>query len=128
MSIYSHMTIGCSDLAASQSFYDAVLRTLGINNLGAVPDRMVIYGVDQPELMIVKPIDGNPACHGNGITIGLKAASRDQVRDFHAAGLTNGGTCEGAPGNREQGPPGNYAAYLRDPVGNKLVAVTFSSE
>jgi predicted lactoylglutathione lyase len=50
-------------------------------------------------------------------TIG--AASRDQVDRIHALALANGGSDEGAPGVRANG---FYAAYFRDPDGNKLNA------
>lgn len=126
MSIFNHATIGCADLAVSTAFYDAVLGAIGINNLGTIPGKMSLYGADHPELIVRLPFDGNPACVGNGMMIAFKASSKAQIDAFHAAGLTNGGTCEGKPGNREAGPPGNYVAYVRDPVGNKLAAVAFT--
>lgn len=128
MSVFSHLTIGCEDLSSSRKFYDAVLAPLGVTNLGGVPDRMVLYGDAAPQIILLKPINGEPATYGNGVTIGLKAPNRAAVEAFHAAGCINGGRCDGKPGNRENGPPGNYAAYLRDPVGNKIVAVTFSPD
>lgn len=128
MSVFNHLTIGSEDLAASQKFYDAVLEPLGIANLGGVPDKMIFYGETAPQIIVIKPINGEPATYGNGVTIGLKAPTRAAVEAFHAAGCANGGHCDGKPGNRENGPPGNYVAYVRDPIGNKLVAVTFSPE
>jgi catechol 2,3-dioxygenase-like lactoylglutathione lyase family enzyme len=126
--MFNHITIGTNDLAASTTFYDALFAPLGIKNLGAIPERMTFYGTDAPQFMVTLPYDGGVACHANGGTIGFKAATRSQVDAFHAIGCANGGTCEGAPGNREAGPPGNYAAYVRDMFGNKLVAITYSSE
>lgn len=71
--------------------------------------------------MIKVPIDGQPATHGNGCTIGFAAAGQAEVDAWHAAGLASGGvTCEDPPGLR---PNGAYLAYLRDPFGNKLCAV-----
>jgi catechol 2,3-dioxygenase-like lactoylglutathione lyase family enzyme len=58
------------------------------------------------------------------MTIGFAAASPEQVDAFHAAGLAAGGTDEGAPGPRSH-LPGAYAAYLRDPAGNKVCTYTF---
>lgn len=126
--MFNHLTVGCNDLAASQKFYDAALAPLGIKNLGGVPDKMAFYGETAPQFILTKPMDGNTATFGNGVTIGLKAPSRKAVEAFHEAGCANGGRCDGKPGNRENGPPGNYVAYLRDPVGNKIVAVTYSAE
>ena len=67
------------------------------------------------------PIDGEPACHGNGSTIGFNVTSTEQGDAWHAAGVANGGTtCEDAPGVRDSGM---YLAYLRDHAGNKICAL-----
>ena len=50
------------------------------------------------------------------------APDKAAVDAFHAAGIANGGTDEGAPGNRAGAPGNPYGAYLRDPVGNKICA------
>jgi catechol 2,3-dioxygenase-like lactoylglutathione lyase family enzyme len=73
-------------------------------------------------LWITLPFDGNPATNGNGSMPALVAPSQDAVRAFHAAALAHGGTDEGAPGLRPYGPA-FFAAYVRDPDGNKLSAV-----
>ena len=56
---------------------------------------------------------------GNGVMVALEAKSKEQVHKLHEIALANGGTCEGPPG-----PRGDtfYAAYFRDPDGNKLNA------
>lgn len=53
----------------------------------------------------------------------LAADNRDQVDAFHAAAMTHGGSDEGAPGPRPEYGPDWYAAYLRDPTGNKIAIV-----
>ena len=55
--------------------------------------------------------------------IALQAASWDAVDAFHAAALACGGRCAGPPGLRAHYNPDFYAAYVRDPDGNKLAAV-----
>src|SRR3546814_6548623 len=73
--------------------------------------------------MITAPIDGAPACHANGGTIGFAAASPAEADAWHAAGVANGGTtCENPPGVRDGGFGKIYLAYLRDPAGNTLCA------
>jgi catechol 2,3-dioxygenase-like lactoylglutathione lyase family enzyme len=73
---------------------------------------------------ISMPINGEPACHGNGSTVGFAAASPEQADAWHAAGIANGGTtCEDAPGVRDGAMGPLYLAYLRDPAGNKLCAL-----
>jgi catechol 2,3-dioxygenase-like lactoylglutathione lyase family enzyme len=121
--VFSHTTVGASDLDASVAFYDAALTPLGVKNLGPFGETVVLYGKDKPALLVLKPGNGE-APSGNGVTIGFAAPNEDAVKAFHAAGLTAGGTCEGEPGPRSH-LPGAYAAYLRDPGGNKVCAYTF---
>lgn len=127
MAIFNHITVGANDLAQATKFYDAALGALGINNLGAYGENAVLYGVDHPEFLILRPSNGEPACHANGGTIGFAAASRAAVDKFHELGLANGGTDEGAPGPREV-RPNAYGAYIRDPDGNKLCTYCFAEE
>ena len=45
----------------------------------------------------------------------------DEIKAAYAGGMKNGGSDEGAPGFRPpEAEKGFYAAYLRDPTGNKL--------
>jgi catechol 2,3-dioxygenase-like lactoylglutathione lyase family enzyme len=82
------------------------------------------YLTDSGIFSISKPIDGEPACHGNGSTIGFAAADSAAADAWHAAGLVNGGTtCEDPPGAREGATGQLYLAYLRDPSGNKICAL-----
>ena len=53
------------------------------------------------------------------------ARSTELVDAFHAAALAAGGTSDGAPGLRPQHGDGYYAAFIRDPDGNRVEAVTF---
>jgi catechol 2,3-dioxygenase-like lactoylglutathione lyase family enzyme len=93
--------------------------------LQALPTRTATFTAAPPAPFgITTPINGEPATHGNGSTIGFLAQSPEQADACHAAGVANGGvTCEDPPGWRE-GPGGKlYLAYLRDPDGNKLCAL-----
>ena len=69
---------------------------------------------------LTKPYNGQPATVGNGVMVALEATDRAQVDRLHRLALSLGGTDEGAPGPRGEG--GFYAAYFRDPDGNKLNA------
>ncbi len=129
MPIFTHVMVGSNDKEKSKAFYDAALAPLGINSMGAVGDNgTLIYGVKQPEFWVSTPINGEPAHHANGGTIGFVAPSRKAVDDFHAGGIANGGTCEGEPGLRLDVTPDAYAAYLRDPDGNKICAYCMKAE
>ncbi|MGE3745213.1 MAG: VOC family protein [Sphingomonadaceae bacterium] len=122
-SVFSHVFLGANDVEASVKFYDAALGALGVNNLGPFGNGWVLYGKDKPAFIIAKPGNGE-AASSNGATIGFAAATTEEVDAFHAAGLANGGTDEGAAGARGH-LPGAYAAYLRDPAGNKVCTYTF---
>lgn len=122
--MFSHVMLGADDTAAAKKFYDATLGALGIAPGNTDDKGRVFYMTPTGVLAITKPINGEPACHANGGTIGFAAKSPAEADAWHAAGLANGGTaCEDPPGVREGGLGKLYLAYLRDPAGNKLCAL-----
>lgn len=127
MSSFTHVVLGANDLDKSKKFYDAALGALGVKYIGPMGSGGAMYGKDGPEFMITKPANGKPATFANGGTLGFAAPNRKAVHAFHEAGLKNGGTCEGPPGPRSFTPTA-YAAYLRDPAGNKICTYCFAKE
>jgi catechol 2,3-dioxygenase-like lactoylglutathione lyase family enzyme len=122
--MFTHVMLGSNDIARSKKFYDAVFAALGAPAGTQDPRGRLIYAHNGGRLLITPPIDGKPATHANGGTIGFATTGKEMVEAWHKAGVENGGaTCEDPPGVR-QGPAGAiYLAYLRDPDGNKLAAV-----
>ncbi len=122
--MFSHIMVGANDIQESKAFYDAVLGALG-HKPGVIDEKgRCFYFTDTGIFSLSKPIDGEPASHGNGSTIGFAAKNPEEADAWHAAGLANGGTdCEDAPGVREGGGRKLYLAYLRDPSGNKICAL-----
>ena len=121
--MFSHVMVGANDLEVSKKFYDALLGTVGVTS-GVANRNRYFYRSPTGTFGITTPINGEPATHGNGCTIGFNMTSTEQVDAFHAAGLANGGTtCEEPPGFREGSVGKLYLAYLRDPDGNKLCAL-----
>lgn len=118
--MFSHIVLGANDIPAAKRFYDATLGALGYAPGHDLGERLV-YSGEAGTLMITKPFDTQPATFGNGVTIGFLAPSAEAIDAFHEAGQGAGGSDEGAPGPRPA-IPNSYAAYLRDPTGNKLVA------
>jgi catechol 2,3-dioxygenase-like lactoylglutathione lyase family enzyme len=121
--MFSHVMIGTNNLDTSKAFYDAVLGTLGVP-AGVVDRHRIFWRTKTGVFATSLPIDGQPANHGNGGTVGFACTSAEQADAWHAAGLAHGGTtCEDPPGLR--GVFGNhmYLAYLRDPDGNKICAL-----
>jgi len=115
-----YVTLGTNDLAGHAPFYDALAKELGASRM-MDNDRFIAWGTPGGDagIGLTKPFDGQPATVGNGVMAALAAKDRAQVDRLYAIALENGGTDEGAPGERF---PGFYAAYFRDPAGNKLNA------
>ena len=120
--MFSHVMVGADDVGKAKIFYDAILGALG-HEQGVIDDKgRCFYRTKTGVFAISKPIDGAPACHGNGSTIGFTASNTEMADKWHAVGLANGGvTCEDPPGVREG--TNLYLAYLRDPSGNKICAL-----
>ena len=118
------MMVGSNDLARSKIFYDALFETLGARP-GATDEKgRLVYIHNGAVFLVSKPIDGAPACHANGGTIGFAMSGPEQADAWHKAGVENGGSAiEEPPGVREGSAGPLYLAYLRDPDGNKLCAL-----
>lgn len=123
--MFSHVFVGTDDLDVSKAFYDSLLGTLGVapGMVDAEKNR-IIWASPTGLFAVTKPINGAPACHANGGTVGFAASSPEQADAWHAAGVAHGGSsCEDPPGVRDMGAFKLYLAYLRDPDGNKLCAM-----
>jgi catechol 2,3-dioxygenase-like lactoylglutathione lyase family enzyme len=131
--MFTYICFGTTDLAAAGRFYDATMGALGHERCRVEDDAAWegwigwgTYrdgGAQEVALWVCEPFDGRSATAGNGTMVALHARSWRQVDDFHAAALKHGGTSVGAPGLRPQYNADFYAAYVRDPDGNKLAAV-----
>lgn len=117
-----HVSVAVRDLAAAMRFYDAVLAVLGYRRLDTRP-ATAGYGKKYSEFWInVRP----GAVSSDGAHVCLRAQSTEMVDAFHATALKGGGASDGAPGPRQHdGENKYYAAFIRDPDGNRIEAVTF---
>jgi catechol 2,3-dioxygenase-like lactoylglutathione lyase family enzyme len=117
-----HISIGVRDLEKARAFYAAVLATLGFTQLREWPTA-VGYGKKYPEFWI----NHRPglAASDTGVHVCLRAASTQMVDAFHAAALQAGASSDGPPGLRPEYFAGYYAAFIRDPDGNRIEAITF---
>ncbi len=115
--MFSHVMVGSNDLERSKSFYDLLL-----GKPGRQDDKgRLAYARKGSVFMVSNPIDGAPASHANGGTIGFGFDNEQEVDAWHARGIEAGGTpIEDPPGWRENAFGKLYLAYLRDPDGNKL--------
>jgi catechol 2,3-dioxygenase-like lactoylglutathione lyase family enzyme len=121
-----HISIGVRDLDAAARFYEAVLGTLGFARLEVRP-ATVGFGKRYPEFWLNLRPDAAGAPADAGSHVCLRAKSAEGVDAFHAAALRSGGACDGVPGLRPHHGEGYYAAFIRDPDGNRVEAVTFLS-
>ncbi len=119
-----HVSIPVRDLAAATRFYEAVLAPLGMTRLETRP-ATVGFGKSYPEFWLNLRKDMTPASANDGAHFCLRARSTEIVDAFHAAALAAGGASDGAPGLRPHHGDGYYAAFIRDPDGNRIEAVTF---
>ena len=119
-----HVSVAVRDIAASTRFYDTLLATIGIVKLETRP-ATVGFGKKYPEFWINLRAGLAPVLPESGAHICFRARSTELVDAFHAAALAAGGTSDGAPGIRPAHGEGYYAAFIRDPDGNRIEAVTF---
>lgn len=123
----AYLTLGVNDPLQAHAFYDAVLKTIGWAAHADFPGGWKCYSeAGSGEgfcFWVCPPFNGAPATAGNGTMLGLPARSRAEVDAFHATAMALGASDEGAPGIRAIYTPTWYAAYLRDPSGNKLSVV-----
>lgn len=116
--LIDHIQLIVRDLAASQTFYSAVLDVLNIP-IGGTGD-----GYFWADELVVSTAD-SPAATGE-LTgrhhLAFQAQDRAMVDAFYKAALDHGGEDNGAPGLREYHPD-YYAAFVLDPDGNNIEAV-----
>jgi catechol 2,3-dioxygenase-like lactoylglutathione lyase family enzyme len=119
-----HVSVAVRDLDRAARFYRAVLATIGYEQLVERP-HTVGFGKRYPEFWLNRRAAMSPVDGDSGAPVGLRVRSTELVDAFHAATLAAGGQSDGAPGLRPQHGDGYYAAFVRDPDGNRLEAVTF---
>ena len=119
-----HISLAVTDLERSSAFYQAVLAPLGLTKLVA-RETTAGFGKQYPEFWINLRQALAPVPPTTGTHICLRARDEGAVRAFHAAALAQGGADAGAPGPRQGAMTAYFGAFIFDPDGNKVEAVTF---
>ena len=122
-----HISIGVRNLERSARFYEATLAPLGLSRL-VTRLATIGFGKNYPEFWINLRAGMAPVAPESGGHICLRASTTAEVDAFHAAALDAGGRSDGAPGLRPHDRVRYYAAFVIDPDGNRIEAVTFPSE
>ena len=124
-----HMGITVSDLKKSKAFYSKSLAALGYVLIRDNPTS-ISFGVKDGHGKSTDP--GGDFWLSVGVPMAppvhfaFSAASQVTVDAFFAAGITSGGTDNGAPRIRTQYHSNYYAAFLLDPDGYNIEAVCHS--
>jgi len=119
--VFDHITIRASDRAASELFYDTVLRTIGMERSGRDEE----YTVWNGEFSLAHADDDRPVTRR--LHIGFTAPSREHVHQFWRVGTEAGYQDDGEPGPRPQYGPDYYGGFVLDPDGNSAEAVHHGS-
>ena len=119
-----HVSVGVTDLDRAARFYEAALAALGLSRLVTRP-ATIGFGKTYPEFWINLRSRMTKVAHESGTHICLRARTTGEVDAFHAAALAAGGVSDGAPGVRPHDRVKYYAAFVIDPDGNRIEAVTF---
>ncbi|MRD48247.1 VOC family protein [Caenimonas koreensis DSM 17982] len=117
-----HISLGVANLETAGAFYDAALEALGFRRVFEA-STAIGYGVEDGKDKLCLKLQPAARAPGPGFHLAFDALSREAVASFHAAGLTAGGTDNGAPGLRPHYGEHYYAAFLVDPDGHHVEAV-----
>ena len=121
-----HVSVGTNDVARARAFYDPLMQLIGLRVLKS-SSRSAHYGASDIIFSLETPADGRPASAGTGVHIAFQAPDRETVRRFHRTAIENGGTDDGEPGLRPHYNANYYGAFVLDPDGNKIEAVTYTA-
>jgi catechol 2,3-dioxygenase-like lactoylglutathione lyase family enzyme len=129
-SIIDHVDIRVSDVDVSRAFYEAALAPLGIRPDRERPDpaggREIGFRGSEGNSFAIHSPTAEPGQDTvtRGAHIAFAASTTGEVQAFHAAALGAGGRNIGDPGPRSEYSEGYYGAFVLDPDGNNVEAVT----
>lgn len=117
-----YVSLGTNDFARATAFYDELLSLVGAKRVWEDESFIAWSNSAAGGLAIAKPFNGEPATVGNGVMAAIAAPDRASVDKIYAKAIELGAQDEGGPGLRGGDDSTFYAAYFRDPDGNKLNA------
>jgi catechol 2,3-dioxygenase-like lactoylglutathione lyase family enzyme len=113
-----YLMVGTNDLPRAVTYFGPLMEDMGATKVSET-ERLAAWGwgVGTPMFIVATPYDKKAATVGNGCMVSFSADSKEKVDNLYAKALRLGGTSEGEPGHRGDSL---YAAYFRDPDGNKF--------
>ena len=125
-----HIDLTVNDVVTSSAFYDKVLGALGFRKLDDT-EHDVRWGNAHLTIAIRPSSRANRGAHYDRYRVGLhhlalRAASRDNVDEFHRFLLQEKFTVLDAPAEYPEYGPNYYAVFFADPDGMKLELAHFS--
>ena len=120
-----HVGFQCSDLAASAAFYDAALAPLGVSRLMDFKVAIGYGSGDHPDFWIGELNEGDGFRESH---IAFVASSRAEVDAFFKAAVASGAEVLHEPRIRDEYHENYYGAFVRDPDGNNVEAVSHRPE
>jgi len=118
--VIDHVSIQCGDLEASAAFYDTVLATIGVKRVMDFGE-VIGYGTDFPDFWLGRHVTGEGFRESH---LAFRAADRAAVDAFFRAAVDHGAEVLHDPAEHPEYHPGYYGAFVRDPDGNNVEAVT----
>ena len=116
--MFDHVNIGVADLEVSRAFYERALAPLGISVVMTHQAGIGFGRGGRPQFWISDRGPSGP------MHISFESPDRATVSLFHREALAAGGRDNGPPGLRPEYHPSYYGAFVLDPDGNNIEAVT----
>ena len=117
-----HFNLPVSNLEKSSSFYQAILKPLGISVIASDGDA-IGFGIDTWQFGIVEENNTIPSIH-----LAFSCENRKTVDEFYRIALASGGRENGPPGLRVDYGQFYFAAYVLDPDRHNIEAVCRKDE
>ena len=117
MGLFDHVTIRASDRDASERFYGLVLPVVGGTKTYSGE-----HFAEWDDFSLAQATADHPATRR--LHVGFFAPSQDVVDEFWRTGTEAGYRDDGEPGLRPEYADDYYGAFLLDPDGNSIEAVT----
>jgi catechol 2,3-dioxygenase-like lactoylglutathione lyase family enzyme len=120
--VIDHVTLNVADLESTKAFYEQALKPLGYELAMEYLEGCGFGAPGKPDFFLARRGEPSAPVH-----VAFASADRNTVQAFYEAALAAGGHDNGPPGLRRVYHEHYYGAYVLDPEGNNIEAVTHSA-